>query len=104
MVLDAVCPSTSDCVMVPLTTKGCSPLMDTHQPGTTAMPPENIMPHSTRCHQTGRVEGSSPRRKVHTNVTQATASISRPNPTATRNDQKVNATGGSMPEYLSRPW
>ncbi|MNV77436.1 hypothetical protein D3C71_1708530 [compost metagenome] len=62
------------------------------------------MPHSTRCHQSGNVDGSSPRRKVHRNVTQATISISRPRPTATRNDQKVSATGGSMPEYLSRPW
>ncbi|MOA03411.1 hypothetical protein D3C78_1229170 [compost metagenome] len=78
-------------------------MMDTHQPATTAIPPENIMPHSTRCHHTGRVEGSIPRRNVHRNVTHATASISKPKATATRSDQNVRATGGSMPEYLSSP-
>ena len=96
-------PSTSVCVMVPFTTKGCRPMIDTHQPATTAMPPENIMPHSIRSHPRGRPDGSSPRRQVHISVTQDATSISSPRPTATRRDQKVSATGGSMPEYLSSP-
>ncbi|MCY1463356.1 hypothetical protein D9M71_812370 [compost metagenome] len=103
-VLEDTEPRISDCVMVPFTANGCRPMTDTHHPATTAMPPENIMPHTTRCHQRGSVDGSSPRRNVHRKVTQATASISRPSPAATRSDQKVSATGGSMPEYLSSPW
>ncbi|CFW46293.1 Uncharacterised protein [Bordetella pertussis] len=31
------------------------------------------------------------------------ASISRPSPSASRKDQNVKATGGCMPENLSRP-
>src|SRR5690606_15307743 len=96
-------PATSMKVTVWLMMKGACPASTWHSRAGPASQPRKVMQEKKRLQPAGRSPCSIYLRRMHHKAPQAAMSMASATASATRNDQKVSATGGCMPEKWSSP-